>query len=290
MDYVVRMSAGLANRMFQYSYYLYLKKLGKKVYVDNNYKYILEHENIDWPKIFPNAPLVQAPDHLIHKYGGGYCLIDKIRRHYLKKTCKVWIMKSASEIPSNNELLRNGYLIGVYQNAQMVEYVKDDVIKAFRFSDFQEGTYNAQLAAKMKEENSVAVHFRKGKDYMTREWYKMTCPIEYYENAVKLIMQKVKFPTFYVFTDNPDWVTKNFKCVDYTLVKGNPAIGWGNHFDLQLMSCCRHNIIANSTYSWWGAFLNQNTNKIVITPRHWCNPQISETEGINTVCKGWITL
>ena len=132
----------------------------------------------------------------------------------------------------------------------------------------------------------------KGKDYMKREIFANTCPLEYYLKAVDIIKDRVEDPVFYVFTDNPDWVKENLKGIDYTLVEDNPAIGWGNHFDMQLMSCCKHNIIANSTYSWWGAFLNDNPNKIVIEPRYWFNPMIEHyrKRENNTACEGWIII
>ncbi len=293
MKKIVRMSAGLANRMLQYSYALYLKNLGYDVFVDNNYKATTwKMENIDWNKIFPNAVLRQAPKSLIFKYGGGYSFLDKIRRHYLPFTSSVWIGESAVKVPKDGELNKYNYFIGVYQNAQIAESVANEVRELFQFSAFLEDSDNAKLEKKMRSENSVAIHLRKGKDYMKDERFANTCPLEYYQKAVEIIKQKVSNPVFYVFTDNPNWVKENLKGIDYTLVEGNPAIGWGNHYDMQLMSCCKHNIIANSTYSWWGAFLNENPNKIVIDPKYWYNPKIESYRHRenNTACDGWILL
>lgn len=287
------MAAGLANRMLQYSYALYLNNLGYDVFVDNNYiGKKLPHENIDWAKIFPNAKLRQAPNFLIFKYGGGYSLFDKIRRHYLPFTNSTWTDKTAIKIPNEDELNRYNYFIGTYQDSQIVESIANEVRELFRFSAFEENSQNAKLEKKMHSENSVAIHLRKGKDYIKDEHYTNTCPIEYYQKAVEIIKQRVSNPVFYVFTDNPNWVKENLKGIDYTLVEGNPTIGWGNHYDMQLMSCCKHNIIANSTYSWWGAFLNENPNKIVIEPRYWYNPKIEKYKNTknNTACKGWIVV
>ncbi len=133
---------------------------------------------------------------------------------------------------------------------------------------------------------------RKGKDYLQRECYKGTCDIDYYQKAVSYIKEHVSSPKFYVFTDNPSWVKDNFKYFDYVLVDHNPVIGFGNHFDMQLMSCCKHNIIANSTYSWWGAYLNSNKEKIVIGPTYWFNKNMEiyrELQNV-TLCKNWIAL
>lgn len=287
------MSAGLANRMLQYTYALYLKKKGYDVYVDNNYKATKwKMEDIEWNRIFPNATLRQAPNSLIFKYGGSYSTIDKIRRHYLPFLSSVWISENAVSIPTEEELKKFNYFTGVYQNAGIAEAVENEVKGLFHFSDFEVGSKNAELAMNMRSENSVAIHLRKGKDYMKIEDYSNTCPLEYYLKAVDIIRDRVEDPVFYVFTDNPDWVKENLKGIGYTLVEGNPAIGWGNHFDMQLMSYCKHNIIANSTYSWWGAFLNGNPDKIVIDPRYWFNPMIENyrKRENNTACNGWILL
>ncbi len=291
--YVVRMSAGLANRMLQYSYYLYLRKMGKEVYVDNSYKPSKwKMEEIDWEKIFPCAEINQASKKLIFQYGGGYSYLDKIRRKYLHFTTKVWTMDNATDTPSNQDLEKFRYIIGVMQDAEMVAFVEDEVKEKFCFADFQNGSKNAELQKKMRSENSVAIHMRKGADYMANPKFHNTCTLNYYKKAIEIIDSKIHDPIYYVFTDNPSWVKENLHGIKYTLVCENPAIGWGNHFDMQLMSCCKHNIIANSTYSWWGAFLNPNPKKIVIDPLFWYNPEIPEMKARpnKTACKGWILL
>lgn len=287
------MSAGLANRMLQYSYYLYLQKLGYDTYVDNNYRASeWKMEDIEWNRIFPNAPIKQAPPTLIFKYGGGYNFIDKLRRHYFTFLSKVLLLENATAIPSVEERERYGYFIGTMQDSKIAESVKDDVYRCFRFMEFEQGSQNAEYAQKMKNENSVSIHLRKGEDYLKKVQFHNTCTLDYYLKAIGIIMEMVENPVLYVFTDNPTWVKENFRDFDYTLVENNPAIGWGNHYDMQLMSCCKHNIISNSTYSWWAAFLNPNMDKIVIDPKFWFNPEIEKYRALpnKTACKGWILL
>lgn len=182
------------------------------------------------------------------------------------------------------------YIFGVFQNAAMADCVKEEVQQIFTFAPFEDKR-NSSLQKEMQACNSIGIHIRKGKDYMSRIWYQNTCPLDYYRKAIAYIKERVENPKFYVFADNPAWVKEHFKEFDYTLVEGNPPAGWGSHFDMQLMSCCKHNIISNSTYSWWGAFLNKNPKKIVILPHQWFNPKSCEESTCEKVqCEGWVAL
>ena len=288
MGLIVNMACGLANRMFQYSYYLYLKKKGLNASVDFYSKAALAHENVEWNRIFPKAVYPQASKKSIFFYGGGTDVISRALRRFLPFLTRVEQMDTAFEvrIPSK----KNAYVMGVFQNAQMVDSVKDEVLKAFEFIPFTEGK-NKELMEEMMNCDSVGIHVRKGADYQKRKWYQGTCSLEYYQKAMELMKQKLNHPRFYVFTDNPQWVKEYFKDLDYVLVEGNPGAGWGSHFDMQLMSYCKHNIISNSTYSWWGAFLNKNKNKMVIGPKQWFNPNSCvESTSEQTLCKDWIAL
>lgn len=289
---IIRFSDGLANRMFQYSYYLYLKKLGFEVALDDSTPHYLEHDEVDWIRIFPNAYYLKAPKNKCLLYGGGFDIFSKILRHYLKCLSKCRKMDNAFETPSTEQIKKFNYFIGVMLNANMVDEVREEVKKAFKFTDFEPNSSNLDLVKEIKSNNSISIHVRKGKDYMNRTIYNRTCSIDYYLRAIEYMNNHVQNPHFYVFTDNPQWVKMNLKDIDYIIIENNPTVGWGNHFDMQLMSCCKHNIIANSTYSWWGAYLNPNNNKIVICPKDWFNPQkyhIMHTMQY-TICKGWITM
>ena len=185
---------------------------------------------------------------------------------------------------------KDQYIIGVFQNARMVETIEKDVKRCFTFQPFSDER-NRKLEKEMEECEAVAIHVRKGKDYAQRVWYQNTCPVEYYQKAVRLMAEKVNHPKFYVFADNPEWVKVHFKDFDYTLIEGNPASGWGSHFDMQLMSICKHNIISNSTYSWWSAFLNVHSEKIVIGPKIWFNPEsCEEFTSDRTLCEKWLAI
>lgn len=290
MPVIVNMACGLANRMFQYSYYLYLKKLGYDAYVDFYTSAKLRHEKVSWSSIFPDAPIRQAPAMDVLKTGGGSSLVSRIRRRYLWRTCRVRYMSSAFDASPPDENSRLLYISGVFQNAEMVSAVESEVLSAFSFRPFADA-YNRAVSEEILSCESVAVHVRKGKDYVERHWYTGTCSAEYYSRAVDLLKGRVENPRFYVFTDNPQWVKENFTGFEYTLVRGNPVSGPGSHCDMQLMSLCRHNIISNSTYSWWAAFLNSHKDKTVVIPEKWFNPEAAaEYRSDKLCCQGWISI
>lgn len=289
---IVRMTGGLANRMLQYAFSLYLKEQGYDVYIDNYEEFKYEHENVSWNKIFPYAPLRQASKMMLFKVGGSANIFDKIRRNIFPLTASVWNVQNATSVPTKEEVDNFSYFIGTFQDSSVSEHIKEKIMEAYSLNDFKQGTHNADILKHIVSENSVSIHVRKRDDYIKQKIYQNTCPLEYYLEAIKIIRNKVSNPMFYVFTDNPEWVANNFIDFEYTLVVGNPVVGFGNHYDMQLMSCCKHNIIANSTYSWWGAFLNRNPEKVVIDPRHWFNPDVPELHDLpnKTACKGWILL
>lgn len=289
MAVIVNMACGLANRMFQYSYYLYLKTLGYDARVDFYTSAKLAHERVSWNDIFPKACYEKATLEDILWTGGGDSLFSKVRRRYFQKTCHVkYLTAFDAPLPDKND--RTIYMNGVFQNAEMVERVGSQVQEAFSFKPFSDN-HNLSLMQDMLSRSSVAIHVRKGKDYARTDYYKDTCPVEYYLQAVAYIQQQIANPQFYVFTDNPEWVKENFAHFPYVLVEGNPVTGWGSHYDMQLMSFCSHNIISNSTYSWWGAYLNKNRDKIVILPEVWFNPGSCDAFHSSPVkCKGWLAL
>lgn len=290
MEVIVNMACGLANRMFQYCYYLFLKHHGYRVQVDFYRSANLTHEKVAWNDIFPKARIDQASSWDVLKLGGGPDLLSKIRRKYLPFLSGVVNMPTAfdADLPVSNK--KSQYIIGVFQNAKMIEEVEQDVKRCFIFRPFTDKR-NQELEKEMATCNSVAIHVRKGKDYSQRVWYQNTCPVEYYQKAILLILEKINCPKFYVFTDNPTWVKEHFKDFSYTLVEGNPISGWGSHFDMQLMSVCKHNIISNSTYSWWSAFLNAHSEKIVVAPTVWFNPEsCAEFTSQRILYKDWLAI
>ena len=160
------------------------------------------------------------------------------------------------------------YLSGYWQSEKYFSTVVPMIRNQFSPKTPLDGV-NIALQEKLKSQNSVAVHVRRG-DYATTASYNSffgTLPMKYYEDAIRLMNQKVGDPVFYFFSDDPAWCKATFSTMRAQYIDHNQ--GEDAYKDLLLMSACSHAIIANSTFSWWGAWLNGNSGKVVIAPKHW---------------------
>jgi hypothetical protein len=148
---------------------------------------------------------------------------------------------------------------------------------------------NARMIEEIQDVQSVAVHVRRG-DYITNPNNFASlglCPLEYYEDANDFIEQHVKNPHFFIFTDDPEWAREHMKFSGPTKVVDH-NLGKADYEDLRLMTHCRHFIIANSSFSWWGAWLASNPDKIVIAPKTWFMTDSFPPE--DRIPGGWIRL
>lgn len=147
---------------------------------------------------------------------------------------------------------------------------------------------NEKLAEHMASCESVSIHIRR-KDYATGQIQILDpCTTDYYFRCVECLVQSNIHPHFFVFSDDMEWVQDNIKLpYPVTLVDHNGADK--NYEDLRLMSLCRHNIIANSSFSWWGAWLNNNHNKIICAPKKWFNEN-TRNSSKDMIPSSWIQL
>ena len=180
----------------------------------------------------------------------------------------------------------NAYLEGFWISQ---DYFIDDeqrIRKDFIFKDQLLGK-NLSIAKHIKENNSVSLHVRRG-DYAshaTINYIHGLTDLEYYHTAIKKIQSKVKDAHFFIFSDDPDWCKKNLKLSSAaTYIDHEHKSYEGMH----LMSLCQHHIIANSTYSWWGAWLNPSKDKLVIAPKKWFNDPKMNSK--NVIPKTWIKI
>lgn len=146
---------------------------------------------------------------------------------------------------------------------------------------------NYQIIEAMKKEMSVSIHIRRG-DYLDSENAAMfggICTDAYYRAAIDYLLERYPDAHFYIFSDDISYVREKYTGSQYTVVDWNK--GENSFFDIQLMSCCKHNICANSTFSFWGARLNPNPDKIMIRPAKHKNSQQIVPEQMHDWWKGW---
>jgi|SRR5271157_5330603 len=195
--------------------------------------------------------------------------------------------KSFAFDPSVLEAPADVYLEGYWQSEKYFREIEDIIRREFSFK-IEPDQQNREMAARIKGVNAVAVHVRRG-DYVsdpaTNEHHG-TCPPEYYRQGAQLIAARVLDPHFFVFSDEPDWARSNLELGGpATFVTQNgPEKGYE---DLRLMALCRHHIIANSSFSWWGAWLS-NSGGIVVAPKKWFNQDDMDTRDL--IRTGWVQL
>jgi hypothetical protein len=273
---IAQLKCGLGNQMFQYAFGRSLSlKFDTKLYLDLSFlenrqfweQYIYrdyglnifnvtcnlngdKKRNIFFPSSYFNKvrKLKESFNHIL-----GYRILeeDKINKDEI-----------------TNHISKNTYLIGYWQSDFFFKENASVILKDFSFKTSK--VENASISEKIKLTDSVSVHIRRG-DYVSNEQTMKlhgTCSIEYYKTAIELIMKQVPESEFYFFSDEPEWVKDNIK-IPYRNYIINWNKGKDSYEDMRLMSLCKHNIIANSSFSWWGAWLNQNPNKIVIAPAKW---------------------
>ncbi len=278
---------GLANKMFQYAFSLAIKNRGYDVMYDTvTFKTEFVHDRVDLEDIFQNVKLTKVDKVgylLAGKQGKIARMIKRFSPNYIIERAylfnnKVW-----------KQIKQTCYVESSWQDENYFISAADDVLKAFEFPPFVDKR-NIEVANDMASSNSVAIHIRKGDGYGTWNIFSNTCPKDYYDRALQYIKDHVDNPRFFIFTDSPEVVKEYLDLDDYTLINWNPTSGKGNYLDMQLMSCAKHNVIANSTYSWWGAWLNANPEKIVIGPKYWFNPECELRDVNHIVPEKWIKL
>ena len=180
------------------------------------------------------------------------------------------------------------YLDGYWQSERYFADVADRIRSDFSLEPAAD-TASRELEARIAEVTSVSIHVRRG-DYVanpkTRQVHGV-CGLDYYQRCIELLVSRVARPHFFLFSDDPTWTAKELR-LDYpaTLVSGRS--GGEEHEDLRLMSRCRHHIIANSSFSWWGAWLHPRTDKLVYAPRRWVTDERVDTRDL--LPEGWLAV
>lgn len=281
---------GLGNQMFQYATARALAlRLDADFRVDLSHFVGYElHQGFELERLF-NCPVEKASKcdlSNVLSWQGSKLIQKFLRRPQLKILRK----KSFTVEPHHHywaeimELEGNQYLYGYWQSEKYFINVAETIRKDFSFKQplLDENTHIVEQLANV---NSVSLHVRRG-DYVTntKNAFIGTCSTTYYQSAIKEIENQIINPVFFIFSDDIDWVKKNL-VVDRSSIFVSHNKGSESYNDMRLMSLCKHNIIANSSFSWWGAWLNSNPQKIVIAPKQWF---ASGQDDSDLIPKTWI--
>ena len=265
---IAKLMGGLGNQMFQYA-------LGRALSVKFNVPLKLDHSFLEMKtdahikrfyelNVF-NIVAGRATEQEIQAFAGDG-MLKKITRSLSGK--KYVREKSYDFDPEVLNAGPNVYLDGFWQSYKYFEPVRDTISKDFSFKAAPSGR-NETVAGKISSSVSAGMHVRRT-DYVTNtnaNAFHGTCSPEYYNRAASIIIQKYPSVQFYIFSDDPAWARENLKFaapVEYVDYNGDKGFE-----DLRLLSMCDHQVIANSTFSWWAAWLNPNPDKTVIAPSSW---------------------
>lgn len=288
---IIVSSGGLGNQMFFYALYEYFKE-NEKCYLDISLYDINNcHNGYEIEKIFP----LKIEHIKIYAFKNIFLrILLKVTKLFLKNIKIIYEEKrDKSALENLNDIKKGRYLFltGFWGSEKYFVNIKEKLQTLYTFPELNEEK-NLEIAKKIKNKESVSVHIRRG-DYLLPEnrVYSELIDFSYYEKAIKIIKESVKKPVFFIFSNDIEWCKENLK-LEEEIYYIDWNKGENSYRDMQLMSMCKHNIIPHSTFSWWGAWLNQNPNKIVIAPETWFNPKYLE-KNINTedlVPNEWIKI
>ena len=270
---IVQIHSGLGNQMFQYAFYVALKHNQSNTKIDASiYRHRPSHNGYELERIFAVEPVHAIIDerNRMADVGKDWFSVFRHTIGWKRKTHGQLVIEPNPSHGWCPDLLHcdNCYLQGYWQTEKYFAKVANQVRMDFTFRQ-PLNAIDMALANKLTKEKSVSVHIRRG-DYIKerrRADYEV-CTAEYYRRAVAYIQAHVDSPVFYVFSDDPTWgQEQNIFPKDTIFVSGHE--GADAYIDMQLMSLCCHHVIANSSFSWWGAWLGQHENTITLAPSTW---------------------
>ena len=271
---IIQLKGGLGNQMFQYALYKSLKKLGKEVKIDDTTGFVNDKLRVPvldrWGATYDKA----TDEEIIALTDSKMDIFSRVRRKLTgRKTFRI----DEESGKFNPEILEkdDAYLVGYWQSEKYFE--NDEVIAELRKifekrpQDLMNDTTSWTILQQIECCQSVSLHVRRT-DYIDEEHASIhnLCSEKYYKNAIDHVRSKHSDAVFFIFTDDKEWCKEHFIGPNFVVVE----LEEGQKTDIAemtLMSRCKHHILANSSFSWWAAWLNDSPEKLVIVPEKWIN-------------------
>lgn len=255
----VYMMGGLGNQIFEYAFARFLKETGKAVYLvttsfgrDALRNYKLNHYDV-------RLPVARGLDSYI---------IDKRVRLGVKGIFpwNIYIARNTFEHINGEDVYKYKYFYGHFQNSKYVDPYLDELRHELRYMG-RFANVQKKLIGEISDCNSVGVHIRRG-DYLDNAGVFRVIDEQYYMNAIQYAQIKLRSPQFYFFSDDIVWCKNKFSGFD-DIHFVDDAYANNDIIDFEMLRCCRHFIIGNSTFSWWASKLSEAESKLLIAPRAW---------------------
>lgn len=267
---IVKVIGGLGNQMFQYA-------VGRHLAYKNQTEFKIDISSFKtykaWKYALGHFNIIEEPatdkDIRLFNLKRGFNIFFKSNKNTL------YLEKVKFEFdPGVLKCKGSVYLDGYWQSEKYFKDIEKIIKKEFTLKN-KPDSENKKMLNLIKNTNSVCIHARRG-DYVTNpivNKFHGICSIDYYNQCIQIASKRVKNPHFFMFSDEPDWIRDNIKVdAPVTYITHNaPDKGYE---DLRLMRNCKNFIISNGTFSWWGAWLSENKNKVVLAPKKWLNIDI----------------
>jgi hypothetical protein len=283
---ITKLIGGLGNQMFQYA-------VGRRVSLLNNTELGLDISD------FSNTQIATPRKYSLDVFSISGRIATKEEVMIIKPVKNIWAeriknilhLNKGDDFSFNPKILKtkdNSYLEGYWQSEKYFKDIEDIIRKDFTLKN-PLGDAAQKIENEInKSQNPVSVHIRRG-DYITDKTtnlYHGTCSPEYYEKAIEIIKKGVDSASLFIFSDDIDWVKNNLSFNLPTIYVSQKGIA--DYEEMILMSYCKHNVIANSSFSWWGAWLNNHKDKLVIAPRKWFNA--GDANSADLIPDNWIKI
>ena len=286
---IIEVAGGLGNQLQQYALYRKFLSLGRDARLDvswfeaENQGKMLAGRELELQFFDGLSYSVCTPEEKAALVGGAG-LTGKLKRKLFPSVihCFHESQMYHPELLGYEHMYLKGYFACEKYYRDILPELRDEI--RFPVSD---NSRNEQIASEMRNCESVSVHIRRG-DYLNPENERMfgnICTDAYYSKALELLKEEVPGAHFYLFSDDVSYISEKYHGNEYTVVDINR--GRDSFFDMWLMSNCRHNICANSTFSFWGARLNHNEKKIIIRPTIHKSTQVFDRGEMRELWQGW---
>jgi hypothetical protein len=267
---ISKLIGGLGNQFFQYAAARYLAEINA---------------------VELKLDLSEFKSYKLHKYSLKYFnIIEKIASQKDLKKVKHVNEKYFHYDKNFKKNGKNTLLKGYWQSEKYFNEISSIIKNDFKIKSKLKGR-NLSVSKKIADCNSVSLHIRR-KDYKPNSYKDQIFDLlneDYYRAAISNLSKKEKNLFFFIFSDDHKWVKNNIK-LDYPFINVDHNTAATNYEDLRLMSLCKHNIIGNSTFSWWGAWLNGNKNKSIYAPKKWFNKNAKNLNSKDIIPKKWIRI